>query len=281
MLPGNPPTATEPIPPSYWMTALSSPSYWMSVGASALGQILFLGEAFGGRWYHWIAAVGLAAFAEATMSSASDKSAKHRTKRRAWKAMLLFAVVIACYGAAMNLIHFWSTRPMMGAFFAGATLAGFTLHIIDAHTEAAAYLRERAEWQSDRARAARPEPPVVRRDRPAPRTEAVRIPQSAAPTPPAPVVTAPRAAAVPEPEVPAASVERSAVVRPIGSAKGLSQREEAYRWFAEKVDAAGGDLTAVSGPDIAARFDADHLKKKITDFRQRYQRENAPAAVNE
>ena len=72
-------TAAEPVAPDFLLRHLGNPAYAMSVITGAVGQVLFLGGEFGGAWWAYACALGLAAFAEAVMVSAGDKSLYHRT----------------------------------------------------------------------------------------------------------------------------------------------------------------------------------------------------------
>lgn len=274
MFPGNAPTA-KPEPPEFKLRKLTKVAYGMSVTTGGLGQVLFLGSVFGGTFLAYVAAAGLAAFAEFVMAASGDASLEHRVHHRAWKLMLGLSMAVAAYAAGNQIAHFWVQNKALAATFAGASVAGFLLHILDGHIHAAAYLRELSVWE----RAQKPaEPPVA-----APVAGPTRAARPVArPLKPEPEQAVESPSTMPEPVVsePAKAIAAGNVT-PITKHGELSQREQAYRWFAARVDAAGGDVTCVSGPDIAAEFDADHLKKKISDFRQRYQREHAPAAVND
>lgn len=266
MHPGNAPS-TKPERPEFKLRRLTKVAYGMSVSTGGLGQVLFLGSVFGGSALDYVAAAGLAAFAEFVMAASGDASLEHRVHHRAWKLMLALSLAVAAYAASNQILHFWGQNKALAATFAGASVAGFLLHILDGHIRAAAYLRESAAWS-------------VAQQSPAPQPRAARPAARPEPTPAPIVEPGPRPAPVTSGRV-AEDAQPVAVVRSITSAKSPSQREEAYQWFAARVAAAGGDVTCVSGPDIATEFGADHLKKKISDFRQRYQREHAPAAVND
>lgn len=269
MHPGHTPTV-RPQPPEFRLSRLKKVAYGMSVTTGALGQVLFLGSVFGGTFFGYLAAAGMAAFAEFVMAASGDASLDHRVHRRAWKLMLALSLIVACYAGGNQIAHFWHSNKALAAMFAGASVAGFLLHILDGHIRAAAYLRELSAWEAAQRRPATPvQPPrTVRVQPPAPRLEA----EPALATPPAPVVESVAAESVPA---------APSNVTPITKHGELSQREQAYRWFAARVEAAGGDLSAVSGPDVAVEFDSDHLKKKITEFRRRYEAEHPPAAVND
>lgn len=277
----------RPDAPEFWMRHLGWIAYAMSVGTGALGQVLFLGHEFGGKAWSYGAAIGLAAFAEVVMSAAGDKSLDHRAHRRAWRSLLSLATVVACYGAAMNLLHFLHDNKALAFTFGGATLAGFLLHVIDGHIRVAAYLRE-DDQAIARAAAATPAPvaparPAVRRALPETTVlKAQPTPKHAA----APVNPSPEAAA------PTTTVKSTAlVVRPKPADPGnvtpirpkdtTSQLERAYQWFATQVDAANGDVTAVNGPALNDQFGTTYLNKKITEFRARYRDENPATAVNQ
>jgi hypothetical protein len=279
MYPGPTPTV-RPQPPEFKLSRLKKVAYGMSVTTGGLGQVLFLGSVFGGTVLSYLAATGMAAFAEFVMAASGDASLDHRVHHRAWKLMLVLSLIVACYAGGNQIAHFWHNNKALAVMFAGASVAGFLLHILDGHIRAAAYLRELSAWEAAERKAAAPVQPsqTVRVQPPVPRPEAKPV----AVTPPAPAVkpsAAEPAAAVPQPRsLPAADPNN---VTPITKHGGLSQREQAYQWFAAQIDAAGGDLSAVSGPDIAAQFDSDHLKKKITEFKRRYEAEHPPAAVND
>jgi len=128
---------------------------------------------------------------------------------------------------------------------------------------------------------------IVSSNRPAPVARRVRQPMAIASEPPRSARTpaAPREATAPAaPTSPAAGASapdptpssqgsgadpaENTNVRPIST--GLSQREQVWIWFKTQVDAADGDVTKVTGPDLVAEFGAEHLRKKISDLRRRY-----------
>jgi hypothetical protein len=283
MQPG-PAPLTKPTPPEFKPRRQIKVGYYMSITVGWFGQVLFLGSWFGGG-YWYAAAAGAAAFAEVVMSASGNASLDHRVHGRAWKLMLALSLTVAGYAAANQLLH-WHNKPALAITFAGASVIGFFLHLLDGHIRAAAYLRALAQWQA--AEAAAPSVPATQQParRPAPRPAAKPAPKAAETTATAP--TAPASTTVdapmpvPDPVPPTAGSgtgpQGATNVRPIS--EGLSQREQAYQWFAEQVRARGGDPRAVEGPDIAKQFGVPHLAKKISEFRQRWHREN-PAAVNE
>lgn len=287
MQPGPAPLTKPPTPPEFKLRKLMKVAYGMSVTTGGLGQVLFLGDKFGGTGYAYAAALFLAAFVEFCMVSSGDSSLHHRVDGEAWKLMLTLSLGFAGYAAANQLLHFWHTDLALAVMFAGASVAGFLLHILDGHIRAAAYLRALAKWQT--AASAAVEVPRQRPARqPAQRPTSKPTPTapeaataSAAPQPPTADATMP----VPDPN-PSTSGSgtgsaKDTNVRPISSAKGLSQREQVWQWFKAKVDAADGDVTAVTGPDLVEQFGSEHLKKKISDLRRRYEDEVGGAAVNE
>lgn len=278
---------TKPTPPEFKPQRQIKIGYRMSVITGAAGQVLFLGSMFGGGWWY-VAAAGVAAFAEVVMAASGNASLEHRVEGRAWMLMLALSLTVAGYAAANQLLHFWHDKPALAVTFAGASVVGFFLHLLDGHIRAAAYLRALAKWETATTAAAAGSP----QQRPArqPAQRPTSRPTSTTPE----VATAPAVphsltadAAMPVPG-PTPSVSGSGTgsaedtnVRPISSAKGLSQREQVWQWFVEQVDAAGGDVTAVTGPDLVEQFGSEHLKKKISDLRRRYENERSDTAVNE
>lgn len=270
MQPG-PAPLTKPTPPDFKLRKLMKVAYGMSVTTGGLGQVLFLGDKFGGTMLAYAAALFLAAFVEFCMVSSGDASLHHRVEGEAWRLMLTLSLGFAVYAAANQLLHFWHTDLALAVMFAGASVAGFLLHILDGHIRAAAYLRVLAKWLATQqaAPAAQPRP-------------ARQAPRSA--SKPTTKASEPKTATEPEPAAADADTQTLPVaenVRPISSAKGVSQREQVWQWFKTKVDEAGGDVTAVRGPDIVEEFGSEHLKKKISDLRRRYENECSDAAVNE
>lgn len=139
----------KPTPPEFKLRHLGWVAYGMSVVTGAVGQILSLGEKWGGSTGAWTAAVGLAAFAEVVMIAAGDKSLDHRARRSDWWwVLLILAVCVALYAASMNVTHFISTDPALGFTFGGASMIGFLLHIIDGHIRVGAYLRLLAQYEA-------------------------------------------------------------------------------------------------------------------------------------
>lgn len=286
MLPG-PALLTKPTPPEFKPQRQIKIGYRMSVITGAAGQVLFLGAMFGGgAWY--IAAAGVAAFAEVVMAASGNASLEHRVQGRAWVLMLALSLAVAGYAAANQLLHFWHDKPALAVTFAGASVIGFFLHLLDGHIRAAAYLRALAKWEAATATAA-----AVPQQRPArqpvQRPTGKHIPKTpeaaatAPAVPPTPAADAPMPVLDPNPPIPGPSTgsPKDTNVRPINSAKGQSQREQVWQWFKTQVDAAGGDVNAVTGPDLVEQFGSEHLKKKISDLRRRYENERSNTAVNE
>jgi hypothetical protein len=286
MQPGQP-QLTKPTPPEFKPRRQIKIGYRMSVVTGAAGQVLFLGGAFGGG-YWYVAATGVAAFAEVVMAASGNASLEHRVHGRAWLLMLALSLTVATYAAANQLLHFWADNRALAITFAGASVIGFFLHLLDGHIRAAAYLRALAKWEAATAKATSPAAPQPKPARQAPTKPAAKpapkTPESSASTVPnSPAVDA----AIPVPD-PTPSIQGSGTgpqqdtnVTPISSAKGLSQREQVWQWFVEQVDAANGDVNAVTGPDLVKEFGSEHLKKKISDLRRRYEAERSNAAVNE
>ncbi len=262
MQPG-PAPLTKPTPPEFKLRKLTKGAYGMSVTTGGIGQVLFLGFAFGGGWWY-VAAFFIAAFAEFVMAASGDSSLEHRVQERAWKLMLGLSLTVAAYAGANQLLHFWHKNIALAITFAGASVAGFLLHILDGHIRAAAYLRDLKRWRV--ANTAVPQPRPARQ---APPRTANKITAKASEAPAMTVEPAENTAPT------------AANVRPIGSAKGISQREQVWQWFVEQVDATGGDVNAVTGPDLVKQFGSEHLKKKISDLRKRYENERSNTAVNE
>ena len=251
----------KPTPPNFPLRHLSRVAYAMSIFTGALGQVLFFGAAltpFIGD-AAWAVALLLAAFAEAVMAAAGDLSMHHRVEHRAWIALLLLSIAVSMYAALMNLAHFWTRSTALAFTFGGASIVGFLLHLIDGHIRVAAYLRMLAVYEAA---------PAV-----APKTPRAARPPHAA-----------REATVSTPAPPLAGVDTVSKtnVTPIRQPQreAMPLKEQAYLWFAEQVTAAGGNVMAVSGPDIDKHFGkTDYLKKEITTFRQRYQEELASKAA--
>lgn len=266
---------TAPTPPTFRLRKLRFVAYAMSVATSAVGQILFLGAAFGGGWWH-LPAAGLAGFAEFVMASAGDASLEHRVNRRAWKAMLAVAVGVACYGASMQLLHFWPKNTALAATFCGASLAGFLLHIVDGHIVAAAYLRDLAVWEKQQA-----QQPVVPAPRPEKQVEPVHATAERVAEPTVPVRVA---VAKPAPEVAAAEpkpLPAPSNVTPIQ--QGTSARQRAYAYLVEQVTQHGRPLMGVTGRELAEKFDTPSLANKISDLRKTFRQEfpDHAAVVNQ
>lgn len=273
MQPG-PAPLTKPTPPDFRLRKLMKVAYGMSVTTGGLGQVLFLGDKFGGTMLAYAAALFLAAFVEFCMVSSGDASLHHRVEGEAWRLMLTLSLGFAVYAAANQLLHFWHTDLALAVMFAGASVAGFLLHILDGHIRAAAYLRVLARWQATQETA-----PTATRPQPRPARQAPR--PASKPTVKAPEPEAAAGAAPADVETDTQVLPVVENVRPISSAKGISQREQVWQWFVEQVDAAGGDVNAVTGPDLVKEFGSEHLKKKISDLRRRYENERSDAAVNE
>lgn len=268
-------TAAETVAPDFLLRHLGNPAYAMSVITGAVGQVLFLGHEFGGAWWAYACALGLAAFAEAVMVSAGDKSLHHRTHGRSWVPMLVVAVAVAVYAGGMNIAHFWRENVALAFTFGGASVIGFAQHIIDGHIMVSAYLKQKAQRI---ARAA--QVPVAK---PARNARPPAAPREA--TAPAALTSPGAGASQPAPD-PTPRIQGSGAgpadntnVRSITN--GLSQREQVWIWFKAKVDEAGGDVNAVTGPDLVQQFGSEHLKKKISDLRRRYENECSNTAVNE
>lgn len=280
MQPGTAPLA-KPTPPEFKPRRQIKVGYRMSITVGWFGQVLFLGSMFGGGWWYG-AAAGAAAFAEVVMAASGNASLEHRVHGRAWKLMLALSLTVAAYAAANQLLH-WHDKPALAITFAGASVVGFFLHLLDGHIRAAAYLRALAKWVAT-ATTAVPQQRHARQTSPRPTHKpTTKTPEATAPA----VPNSPAAdAAMPVPDPNPSNLgsgtgpQGDTNVRPISSAKGPSQREQAYQWFAEQVRERGGDPTAVDGPAIAKQFGAPHWSKKISEFRQRWRTENA-AAVNE
>lgn len=141
-------TLERPVAPSFPLRHFAWVAYAMSVGTGALGQVLFLGSEFGGKSWSYLAAIGLAAFAEVVMCAAGDASLDHRANRRAWKPLLFLGITVACYAASMNLFHFFRANPALAWTFGGASMVGFLLHILDGHIRVVAYLRADEEFRT-------------------------------------------------------------------------------------------------------------------------------------
>ncbi|MFJ5984286.1 hypothetical protein [Lentzea sp. NPDC092896] len=285
MQPG-PAPLTKPTPPEFKLRKLMKVAYGMSVTTGGLGQVLFLGDKFGGTAPAYAAALFLAAFVEFCMVSSGDSSLHHRVDHEAWKLMLALSLGFAGYAAANQLLHFWHTDLALAVMFAGASVAGFLLHILDGHIRAAAYLRALAKWEAATAAPVGvPQQRSARQTTPRPATK----PAPAAPRPEAsaPTVTTPATDGAtmpvldPNPSEPGSSTgpRTDTNVRPIS--EGLSQREQVWRWFVEQVNAADGDVYAVKGADLVEQFGSEHLRKKISDLRTRYKNEHGKTAVNE
>ncbi|MBP2341090.1 hypothetical protein JOF41_007344 [Saccharothrix coeruleofusca] len=129
----------------------------------------------------------------------------------------------------------------------------------------------------------RPVPPVHAT------AERVTAPKpSVAPPKPAPAVTAPTtpvAPAKPEPKplpapAPAVPVTAPSNVTPIRAAGETSQKERAYQRYAQLADERGGDPSKVTGREIADFMGAEHWKRKVTEFKNRYVAAQS-AAVNQ
>lgn len=267
-------TAAEPVAPDFRLRRLGNPAYAMSVITGAVGQVLFLGGEFGGAWWAYACALGLAAFAEAVMVSAGDKSLYHRTHGRSWVPMLVVAVAVAYYAGIMNVAHFWHENVALAFTFGGASIIGFAQHIIDGHIMVSAYLKQKAHHAAQ-APVAAPKPPRTVR------TPAVPREATAPAVPASPAAGASQPAPDPNPssQGSGAGLAENTNVRSISN--GLSQREQVWNWFKAQVDAANGDVTAVTGPDLVKQFGSEHLKKKISDLRRRYENERGTTAVNE
>jgi len=268
------PGTAPPTPPKFKPRRQIKAGYYMSISVGWFGQVLFLGAWFGGGgWY--AAAAGAAAFAEVVMSASGNASLDHRVHGRAWKLMLVLSLTVAGYAAANQLLH-WHDKPALAITFAGASVVGFFLHLLDGHIRAAAYLRTLAQWESAQAAAAivtvvAPQPRAARQA--APRTLSKPIEKTSEPAVEAKSALVEEA----EQETKPAAVAKN--VMPIS--EGLSQRERVWRWFVEQVNAANGDVYAVKGADLVEQFGSEHLKKKISDLRRRYENEFGDAAVNE
>jgi len=266
-------TTSQPVAPDFRLRHLGNVAYTMSVVTGAVGQILYLGEQFGGHGWSYIAAAFLAAFAEAVMVSAGDKSLHHRAHGRSWVPMLVVAVAVAYYACGVQFLHFASDNLSLAFTFGGASVIGFAQHIIDGHIRVSAYLAEAEAFKTAQmpaaktSRSARP-PAAARETAPtAPASPAVGAPPASDPHPPTPGSDA--------------GTPESTNVRPINSAKGISERERVWLWFKDQVDAADGNVKAVTGPDLVEQFGSEHLRKKISDLRRRYENEFGDTAVNE
>jgi hypothetical protein len=119
----------------YPLQKLQHVAYAMSVGVGLVGQILFLGAAFGGDMVGYGGAALIAGFAEMTMMAAGDKSLSLRRMRASWVPVLIVGVVVALYSSLLNVTHFMSTNPSMAVMFGGAAMTGFTMHVVTGHME--------------------------------------------------------------------------------------------------------------------------------------------------
>jgi hypothetical protein len=268
-------SAAEPVAPDFKLRHLGNPAYAMSVITGAVGQVLFLGDEFGGAWWAYGSALGLAAFAEAVMVSAGDKSLYHRAHGHSWVPMLAVAVAVALYAGGMNIAHFLHENMALAFTFGGASVIGFAQHIIDGHIKVSAYLKAVETYRAT--------PPATPKTPRSARTPAAAREATAPTAAHSPAVGAPPPALDPNPSTlgSSAGTHDDTNVRSISTAKGLSQREQVWQWFVEQVEAASGDVTAVTGPDLVKQFGSEHLKKKISDLRRRYENERGSAAVNE
>lgn len=137
-----------PTPPRFPLRHLAHVAYAMSVTVGGLGQVLFLGERFGGTPAGWIAACGLAAFAEVCMVACGDWSLEHRSHGRSWLILLILGLLVSGYAAGLNASHWWHTSRSLAVMFAGASMIGFLLHVTNGHIRVTAYLSELDEYQS-------------------------------------------------------------------------------------------------------------------------------------
>lgn len=137
-----------PVPPRFPLRKLAHLAYGMSVTVGGLGQVLFLGERFGGGTAGWVAACGLAAFAEVCMVACGDWSLEHRARGRSWALLLTLGLAVAFYAATLNASHWWGSSKSLALMFAGASMIGFLLHVLNGHILVTAYLDDLAEYQS-------------------------------------------------------------------------------------------------------------------------------------
>lgn len=260
---------TAPVRPTFKLSNLKRVAYAMSVSTGGLGQVLYLGEEFGGQHWHYLAAVGLAGFAEVVMSASGDASLEHRVNRRAWKAMLVLSIVVCVYAASMQFLHFWSENPALAATFGGASAIGFLLHIVDGHILAAAYLRDLARWEArelttDAAptlapRAPRPATVVVQRQTPAPSVVAAEVPAAVKPAP--------------EP--------KPANVTELHPEQG-SKKDRGQAWLIQQVVQHQRNPETVTAAEVDRAIDANgYSKKHIAEWRAAATAALAARAVNE
>jgi hypothetical protein len=118
----------------------------MSISTGALGQVLFLGLAFGGAWWAYAAAAGLAAFAEVVMAASGDSAMEHRRAgRKGWQLLLALGLSTSIYAGLINVSHFWHQNRSMAFMFGGASVLGFLLHLANGYIEVSAYLKAQKE----------------------------------------------------------------------------------------------------------------------------------------
>lgn len=257
----------EPVAPDFKLRHLGNPAYAMSVITGAVGQVLFLGGEFGGAWWAYCSALGLAAFAEAVMVSAGDKSLYHRAHGHTWMPMLAVAIAVSFYAGAMNVAHFWRENVALAFTFGGASVIGFAQHIIDGHIKVSAYLKDEKAFQA--AQVPAPKPSRSTRTTAVPRETTA----PAAPTSPAAGASKPASGLTPPAPGPDAGTSEKTNVTPLRPREG----QKPYEWFAEQVDANDGDVYVIDGPALAEHFDKPYLKTKISEYRARYRNERAAA----
>lgn len=262
-------STAEPVAPDFKLRHLGNTAYAMSVITGAGGQVLFLGDEFGGAWWAYGAALGLAAFAEAVMVSGGDKSLYHRAHDHSWVPMLAVAVAVALYAGAMNVAHFWHENVALAFTFGGASVIGFAQHIIDGHIKVSAYLKAAKAFRAAQvvapksSRSARP-PAAARETTPA----ATTSPAAGEPAAPVTHPSTPQAGAA----TPATNVREIHPGRP-------TLKEQGKAWFLAQV-AAGRESSSISAAEVDKEIGATvgYCKKHIQRWRDEVA---AQTAVNQ
>lgn len=135
----------EPTEPTFKLRKLDRLAYWMSITAGAAGQIMFLGQIFGGSIAAYVFAALIASFAEAIMSAGGDWALEHMKEGRAhYQLLMVFSLSVSVYAGGVNVSHFWAQNRSMAVMFGAASMLGFLLHLTNGYIRVKAYLKDKA-----------------------------------------------------------------------------------------------------------------------------------------
>lgn len=142
-----PPLPEKPAQPEFPLRTLQAVGLVMAVAMSAVGQVLFWRDFFGGGATALAGAIAIASAFEVLMIGATDMSLHHKTTGSPWW-LLLFPIGASAAGVAaiVQLLH-WP--PEMGIPFAAASTLGWAAHAVSGWVRAQHYRTAIAEYTAD------------------------------------------------------------------------------------------------------------------------------------